>query len=211
MLRSSVPCDNGQEHNKVVIADSSASYIIAMTDGRVSEKNSYEVGDGIVELLEKGRSYTVRGCVFEDLENTSQAREAYNRVASCFAELELVYPQSKIYTDRKMKQQFIGLQHCKCDMSRNKKADFFFAFRGASASLESLCRELRFIEKYPNHRHFVPNSVSSGGGSAVFLSAAGSVPVRPKNIFLRLFDVLIFVLPVFIYIKSFLLFYSAKV
>lgn len=87
-----------QEHNKVVIVDSYESYIIAMTDGMVLEENSYEVGDGIVELLEKG-SYTVRGCVFEDLENTSQARDAYNRVASCFAELELVYPQRKIYTD----------------------------------------------------------------------------------------------------------------
>ncbi len=62
------------------------------------EENTREMGEAFVSLLEK-EGYAARGCVFDDLENTSQARDAYNRMIRCFAELCAVYPRRKIYSD----------------------------------------------------------------------------------------------------------------
>ena len=87
-----------QDHHKVVIVDSYGPYVIALTDGMILEENMREMGDGFVSLLEK-ENYAVRGCIFEDLDNTSQARDAYSRMTNCFAELCTVYPQRKIYSD----------------------------------------------------------------------------------------------------------------
>lgn len=87
-----------QDHHKVVIVDSYGAYIIALTDGMLLEENVWEMGEEFVSLLEK-EGYAARGCIFDDLENTSQARDAYSRMARCFAELCAVYPQRKIYSD----------------------------------------------------------------------------------------------------------------
>lgn len=87
-----------QEHHKIVIVDSYGTYIVALTDGMLLEENTREMGEDFVSLLEK-EGYAARGCVFDDLENTSQARDAYNRMIRCFAELCAVYPRRKIYSD----------------------------------------------------------------------------------------------------------------
>ena len=87
-----------QEHHKIVIVDSYGTYIVALTDGMLLEENTREMGEDFVSLLEK-EGYAARGCVFDDLENTSQARDAYNRMILCFAELCAVYPRRKIYSD----------------------------------------------------------------------------------------------------------------
>ena len=87
-----------QEHHKIVIVDSYGTYIVALTDGMLLEENTREMGEAFVSLLEK-EGYAARGCVFDALENTSQARDAYNRMIRCFAELCAVYPRRKIYSD----------------------------------------------------------------------------------------------------------------
>lgn len=87
-----------QEHHKIVIVDSYGTYIVALTGGMLLEENTREMGEAFVSLLEK-EGYAARGCVFDDLENTSQARDAYNRMIRCFAELCAVYPRRKIYSD----------------------------------------------------------------------------------------------------------------
>lgn len=87
-----------QEHHKVVIVDGYGPYIVALTDGMILEENVYEIGDGFVSLLEKD-GYTTRGCIFEELENTAQTRDAYNRMISCFSELCTIYPHRSIYSD----------------------------------------------------------------------------------------------------------------
>lgn len=87
-----------QDHHKVVIVDSYGASIVALTDGMLFEENMRELGEHFVSLLEK-KGYAAHGCVFDDLENTSQARDAYNRMIRCFAELCAVYPRRKIYSD----------------------------------------------------------------------------------------------------------------
>lgn len=62
-----------QEHHKIVIVDSYGTYIVALTDGMLLEENTREMGEAFVSLLEK-EGYAARGCVFDALENTSQAR-----------------------------------------------------------------------------------------------------------------------------------------
>ena len=73
-----------QDHHKVVIVDSYGASIVALTDGMLFEENMRELGEHFVSLLEK-KGYAAHGCVFDDLENTSQARDAYNRMVRCFA------------------------------------------------------------------------------------------------------------------------------
>lgn len=87
-----------QEHHKVVIVDGYGPYIVALTDGMILEEDVYELGGGFVALLEKG-GYAARGCIFEELENTAQTRDAYNRMIGCFTELCTVYPRRRIYSD----------------------------------------------------------------------------------------------------------------
>lgn len=87
-----------QDYHKVVIVDSYGASIVALTDGMLFEENMRELGEHFVSLLEK-KGYAAHGCVFDDLENTSQARDAYNRMIRCFAELCAVYPRRKIYSD----------------------------------------------------------------------------------------------------------------
>lgn len=91
-----------QEHHKIVIVDSYGTYIVALTDGMLLEENTREMGEDFVSLLEK-EGYAARGCVFDDLENTSQARDAYNRMIqsddTLLCRLCAVYPRRKIYSD----------------------------------------------------------------------------------------------------------------
>lgn len=87
-----------QDHHRVVIVDSYGSHVIALTDGLLLEENIWEMGKEFVALLEK-ESYAAYSCIFEDLDNTSQTRDAYGRLTKCFAELRAVYPRRKIYSD----------------------------------------------------------------------------------------------------------------
>ena len=87
-----------QDHHKAVIVDSYGSHIIALTDGLLLEENIWEMGKELVVLLERD-GYAAYGCIFEELDNTSQTRDAYGRLTRCFLELCHVYPHRKIYSD----------------------------------------------------------------------------------------------------------------
>lgn len=87
-----------QDHHKVVIVDSYGAHIIALTDGLLLEERIQELGAEFVTQLEK-EGYAARGCIFEELDNTSQTRDAYGRLTKCFAELRAVYPHRRIYSD----------------------------------------------------------------------------------------------------------------
>ena len=121
-----------QEHHKIVIVDSYGTYIVALTDGMLLEENTREMGEDFVSLLEK-EGYAARGCVFDDLENTSQARDAYNRMIRCFAELCAVYPRRKIYSDSDVRY----VQSCIDSVKQGEDA--------VADCLLPICRALRCV------------------------------------------------------------------
>ncbi|NLU24875.1 MAG: PucR family transcriptional regulator [Clostridiales bacterium] len=87
-----------QDYHKIVIVDSHDPHIVALTDGLVLEENVRNLSEAFVESLQK-EDYDVRCCIFEELNNTSETRDAYNRMVNCFTELCLTYPQRRVYTD----------------------------------------------------------------------------------------------------------------
>ena len=87
-----------QEHHKIAIVDSYGSHIVAFTDGTIFDSGVKELGSEFISRLDKEK-YAAWGCVFEDLDNTAQVREAYNRMTENQAALRAVYPGKQLFTD----------------------------------------------------------------------------------------------------------------
>ena len=75
-----------QDHHKITIVDSYGPHIVALTDGVILDEDPRELGEAFVAELERA-GYDARTCLFKDLNNTAEMRDAYNRVVACFPEL----------------------------------------------------------------------------------------------------------------------------
>jgi len=87
-----------QEHHKIAIVDSYGSHIVALTDEAIFDSSISELRTELIARLHKEK-YRVTGCVFEDLDNTAQVRDAYTRMTENLSALRTVYPKKQVYTD----------------------------------------------------------------------------------------------------------------
>lgn len=89
---------NLQEYHRIVIVDSYEPHIIVLTDGLLLDGSIREIGEELAAGLSNERC-GVRMFIFEDLENTAQARDAYSRVIRCYPSLCAAYPRRQVFTD----------------------------------------------------------------------------------------------------------------
>lgn len=90
------------EYHKLAIVDNYGSFLVALTDDPFFETDCKRLGNDFAERLER-EGFEVRSCVFEQLDNTAQTREAYLRMSESFDALCTVFPHKKMHTDSDIK------------------------------------------------------------------------------------------------------------
>jgi len=87
-----------QDYHKLVIVDSYDSHIVALTDDAIFETDAKATGTEFIEELRR-ENCQAWACVFENLENTAQARETYIRFTKNQATLRTVFAHQKLFRE----------------------------------------------------------------------------------------------------------------
>ena len=106
-----------QEYHKIVIIDKYHSFIIAFTDKTVFESSLAEIGNEIINRIHKIAPET-KLCIFDDMENTNRARQAYISATENMSNMYEIYPRKVIFTESELrfvkdclKQISFGVDH----------------------------------------------------------------------------------------------------
>lgn len=87
-----------KEHHKQVIVDSYAKYLVVLTDDLLfDEESEILLAQEFVAELQKD-TFFAEGTVFQMIDNTSQARDAYILTDENLAAARIVYPEKSIYS-----------------------------------------------------------------------------------------------------------------
>ena len=86
-----------QEHHSQVIVDTYAKYFVALTDDLMFEEKEIAIAQEFASKLQKD-DFWVEGSVFQMVDNTSQAREAYIMTNETLQAARIIYPEKFIYT-----------------------------------------------------------------------------------------------------------------
>ncbi len=90
------------EYYKLAIVDNYGSFLVAFTDDLFFETDCKSLGNDFAQRLGR-EGFEVRSCVFEQLDNTAQTREAYLRMSDNFDALCTAFPHKRTHTGSDIK------------------------------------------------------------------------------------------------------------
>ncbi len=104
-----------KEHHKQVIVDSYSKYIVALTDDLLFEEKEIILAEEFANSLQE-YGLTAEGAIFQMIDNTSQARDAYIIADENISAARTVYPAKSIYSYSEIR----FVQSCREILSRGE-------------------------------------------------------------------------------------------